>query len=82
MANVPKKPKPNAKQQIPADLQRSIEQQTADFLKGGGQIKQIATGTSGYPSMTAPGGKGWQAKPSAHVVLGTEHERLLEGRED
>lgn len=82
MATPPKKPKSHANQTLPADIQRAIELQTATFLKGGGQIQQIANGVSGQLALAGNSYGTWQAKPSAHAVPGTVQERMLDGNTD
>jgi hypothetical protein len=81
MSNPPKKPRSAVNHTLPADIQHAIEQQTAAFLSGGGQIQQIASGVSGqaalYGRPTA-----WQAKSTAQVVPATQHERLMGGSDD
>lgn len=38
----------------PLEQQRAIAAQTAAFLAGGGEIKQIPTGVSGQPKLGGP----------------------------
>jgi len=81
MSTSPKKPRSAANQSLPADLQRAIEAQTDAFLKGGGQIQQIANGISGQIGQF---GRqiAWQTKSSAQVVPNTQHERMMNGNEE
>jgi hypothetical protein len=81
MSTSSKKPRSAANQTLPADIQRAIELQTDAFLKGGGQIQQIASGISGQIGQF---GRqiAWQTKSSAQVVPATAHERMMNGNEE
>jgi hypothetical protein len=81
MSNPPKKPRSVVNQSLPADIQRAIEQQTAAFLKSGGQIQQIASGVSGQAALYGRQGA-WQTRSAAQVVPGTAHERMLDGNDE
>lgn len=81
MSTQSKKPRSAANHSLPADIQRAIEQQTAAFLKSGGQIQQIESGVSGQAALY---GRqiAWQTKSAAQVVPGTPHERMLNGNDE
>jgi hypothetical protein len=81
MANTPKKPRSAVNHTLPADIQRAIEQQTAAFLKGGGQIQQIANGVSGQAELQGRQ-TAWQTKSAAQVVPATQHERMINGNDE
>jgi hypothetical protein len=50
----PKKPALKGKQSPTAETQRSIEEQTAAFLKCGGQIQRIPNGVTGQTNLAGP----------------------------
>ncbi len=60
MTSVQKKPAGKTKQTPAAEAQRSIEEQTAAFLKSGGQIQHIPKGTTGQVNLIGP----------RHITLG------------
>lgn len=81
MSNPPKKPRSAVNQTLPADIQRAIEQQTAAFLTGGGEIQQIANGVSGQAALFGRP-SAWQTKSTAQVVPATPHERMMNGNDE
>ncbi len=64
MASVTKKATFKAKPPAAIETQRSIEEQTAAFLKCGGKVQQIPSGVTGQVNLAGP----------RHITLGKKPE--------